>query len=129
MCIFMIHTVAMNCEWKTYGTRWCTVGIVECALDLEHMILSFNVDGKFQGIAYQLNANKSYHFVLTLGDENDSVKVLSEKQVYGHFYDTTKIQNLPDIDALYIKNEGFFLFVVGLAISQLLKCFTFALHF
>ena len=62
-----------------YGTSWGATGdIIAIQIDLRTMNLSFEVNGKNQGLVCPLK-QKSYHFVLSMTDINDSICVMSEK--------------------------------------------------
>ena len=84
-----------------YGVSWHKTGdMIECNLDLQNMTLSYMVNGKSQGIAFHLNKNKYYHFVLCMYSLNDSICVKSEKRIIK--YDNTI--------APRIRNPGFLFF-------------------
>ena len=63
-----------------YGAKWGADegDIIECELNLETMALSFIVNHANQGIAFNLNKNKTYHFVFFFRNKNDSFTVISE---------------------------------------------------
>ena len=64
---------------EEYGDKWgVKKDIIECVLNLQTMELSFIVNDKNQGTAFNLNKNKTYHFVFSFFNKNDSISVISE---------------------------------------------------
>ena len=68
-----------NVIGEKYGMPWGKNGdIVECVLNLKTMEVSYTVNDKKQGIAFILNNQKTYHFVLSFAFQKDSITVISE---------------------------------------------------
>ena len=81
-------------KWEEYGVSCKQTGdMIECNFDLQNMTLSYMVNGKSQGIAFYLNKDKYYHFVLGMGHKDDSICVKSEKRIIKCDNAITQIHN------------------------------------
>ena len=134
LCVTLYHAITeifiyyacngMKCnhgKWEEYGVSWDEEDdMIECNLDLQNMRVSYMVNGVSQGIAFHLNKDKYYHFVLNMCDRNDSICVKSETTIIKK--DNTMTQQICDPGCLfYVLNFCVFGTLCEIAIKKIKK--------
>ena len=100
-----------NAKWEDYGKneKWGKSGdTIESIMDLQNMTLSFVVNGDKQGIAYNLDKQKNYHFVIIMFSKNDAICIESQTIVTNTEPSAPQIRN----GLIFLKHFCIFVFFV-----------------
>lgn len=68
---------------RYYGEKWGQIeDVIECVINLKTMEVSYIVNNTKYECAFELNQNKTYHFVFQMNWQNDLICVVSETIEY-----------------------------------------------